>query len=405
MAVRENKRRKLATLLEPEKENYENIMNRLPSQIMGDILLRVSSSIKTLSPLKSVCKSWYQIISDPYFTRNLNLLISNDYSGKTCLIQVEKDLISPPKSVSVSDDIDFQVKLKPFRSSGCPIGSCHGLLCFERNLLKTYIVNPVLGSDNLVMLPSLKYKFPSLYPVRDFTLMGFGFCPKTNQYKVIRFIRWTSRVYIYTLGTDDSWREIEDLPTDRFTSGLPGVYLNAVLHWLTYPRRIKFDDRKPEIYCFDVETEKSHQLDLLPQLPQGRNHLVGLRLGVFHNCLALYINGGCFPEAQGNFFSNFDIWVMKDGKSWANIFRISGVIPASSVWSRAEPLMLTKDGNSLIVYVDEDRCRLLKYFDLRTGENITDRRLTGIYGGRFNTYVATLVSPKHIIKRSTFHNF
>ncbi|OMO71848.1 hypothetical protein COLO4_28000 [Corchorus olitorius] len=364
---------------------------------MGDILLRVSSSIKTLIPFRSVCKSWYQVLSDPYFTRNLSLLISNDYSGKTYLVQVEKDLISSPTSYSMKDDIDC--------SSGCPIGSCHGLLCFERNNSETYIVNPVLGSDDdlVIMLPSMntETEVPSLFPVRIFNLMGFGFCPNTNQYKVVRTIRSTLRVYIYTLGTDDSWREIEDLPTDRFTSCLPGVYLNGALHWLTYPR-IESDDRKLEIYCFDVETEKSHQLDLLPQLLQGRNNLDGLKLGVLDNCLALYIKlGGCF--------SNFDIWVMKDEKCWANIFRISGVAPLS-VWNRdrVEPLMLTEDGNSLIAYAEEDdERRLLKHFDVRTGKNITNRTLiekgTITSGRRYTAHVATLMSPKHIMKRSTCH--
>ncbi|OMP04139.1 hypothetical protein COLO4_09908 [Corchorus olitorius] len=263
----------------------------------------------------------------------------------------------------MKDDIDC--------SSGCPIGSCHGLLCFERNNSETYIVNPVLGSDDdlVIMLPSMntETEVPSLFPVRIFNLMGFGFCPKTNQYKVVRTIRSTLRVYICTLGTDDSWREIEDLPTDRFTSCLPGVYLNGALHWLTYPR-IESDDRKLEIYCFDVETEKSHQLDLLPQLLQGRNNLDGLKLGV-----------------------------------------ISGVAPLS-VWNRdrVEPLMLTEDGNSLIAYAEEDdERRLLKYFDVRTGENITNRMLiekgTITSGRRYTAHVATLMSPKHIMKRSTCH--
>ncbi|OMP04146.1 hypothetical protein COLO4_09906 [Corchorus olitorius] len=213
-------------------------------------------------------------------------------------------------------------------------------------------------------------------------------------------------VYVYTLGTDNSWRRIfeDHLPMDRISSELPGVCLNGALHWLTC-LKIKSDDRKPRIYCFDLDSETFHQLDhdLLPQLPITRwgdnKSLEGLKLGVLDNCLALYINGACFPEG---YFSNFDIWVMKDEKSWANIFRISGAAP-SSVWKRIEPLMLTEDGKMLIIYNDEKI--LLKYYDLRTGMFIADRWADHVigYGSiKYIGHVASLVSPQHIMmKKST----
>ncbi|OMP04124.1 hypothetical protein COLO4_09937 [Corchorus olitorius] len=323
-------------------------------------------------------------------------------SEKSCLIEVIKDL-SPtsfsdrklsPKSIHL--DKPFRFKILSLIDL---IGSCHGLLCFERDIFQTYIINPLLGSNNgFVMLPKLNIKVdPSQYCVRAFNVWGFGFCPKTKQYKVIRTIRNTSRVYVYTLGTDDSWRRIikHHLPRDRVSSELPGVYLNGALHWLTYLKIESDDHRKPRIYCFDLHSERFHQLDhdLLPQLPQRRNELEGFRLGVLDNCLALYIDS----------LYEFDIWVMKDEKSWAKIRKIYYIPSSSNNWRRVEPLMLTEDGEVLIIYNDEDR--LLEYYDVRTGLFLANRSLSRCIDRTYDRYighVGTLISPRHLMmKKST----
>ncbi|OMP04149.1 hypothetical protein COLO4_09905 [Corchorus olitorius] len=345
----------------------------------------------------------------------VSLLISYKFPGLTCLTQVKKDLSPTSFSDSrvkgkVAKSIDLVTESIDLHETSL-IGSCHGLIClFGRKNSKTYIINPLFGSNNgFVMLPELHKGVESLKVVPTFYVWGFGYCPKTKQYKVIRSIRNTSMVYVYTLGTDDSWRIIKDhiVPTDRFTSGLPGVYLNGSLHWLTC-LKIKSDDRKPEIYCFDLDSERFHQLDhdLLPQIPQGwgRTKLEGLKLGVLDNCLALYINGFYF---QQGYFSNFDIWVMKnETSSWVNIFRISEVVAVSSVWSRIEPLMLTEDGKVLITYNDEDRS--LEYYDVRTGMFLANRTLSRLIEKRSRTsdrryigHVSTSILSPQYMRQST----
>ncbi|OMP13758.1 hypothetical protein COLO4_01008 [Corchorus olitorius] len=389
-------------------EEHENIVKRLPLQIMGDILSRLSS-IKTLIYCKCVCKSWCQLITDPSFVQmqlqmhlassNVGLLISYPSKSKSCLIEVKKDLSFSDSRVKGNITKSFNLD-EPFDISGELIGSCHGLLCFQRNISETYIINPLLGSNNgFVMLPELHKEVES-FKVPTFNVWGFGFCPKTKQYKVITSIRHTSGVYVYTLGTDHSWRIIKDhiVPTDRYSSGLPGVYLNGGLHWLTYLP----NDGKPRIYCFDLHSETFHQLDhdLLPQLPNIR---WGLKLEVLDNCLALCINGKYF---NGD-FSGFDVWVMKDEKSWANIFRINSGVAPFSVWNPVEPLMLTEDGKVLIIYNDENRC--LHFYDRQTGKLIANRTLCHrieswirASSRRYMGYVATLVSPQHLMmKKST----
>ncbi|OMO66727.1 Transmembrane protein TauE like protein [Corchorus olitorius] len=252
---------------------------------------------------------------DPHFIARspVSLLIPTD-SGGNCLIEVKEDLISQRK---VSQLIDLNECLI---SGYDQISSCNGLLCLARFICETtcqyYIVNPILGRNDLVLLPQLNIE-QSQYPHQPkyFILSGFGFCPKTNQYKVIRTMTWIG--YVYTIGIDDSWRRIEDLPKDnRYASSSPGVHLNGALHWLTMiqnPFRL-------EICCFDLNTEKFNFFPL-PALLRG-GILADLELRVLDDCLALY--------RKGDDGFSMNIWVMKDyglEESWSNVFSFNGLIP------------------------------------------------------------------------------
>ncbi|OMP04140.1 hypothetical protein COLO4_09909 [Corchorus olitorius] len=398
MAARNEKRRRLEFAPPPPDEN---IINRLPPQIMGDILLKLSSSIKTLIYCRCVCKSWYEILSDSYFTRSLVstsplsvLLLFPGYSVANCLIEVQKEEFSLIKKKKVSQLLDLNKTFIPGNHN--LIGSCNGLLCFETGSdyqSCRYIFNPVLGRDrnDFVMLPKL-YIDPSHTKKRvDSDIYGFGFCPKTYQYKVIRSMNFFGE-YVYTIGTD-SWRRIEDSPANnsKYENRDPGLYFNGALHWLPYK----------SIWCFDLYTEKFHQFPLPPLQQQYKNCKFDFGLKVFDNCLALY-----FKEKRN---SNLKIWVMKDygvKESWANFFSVSENYEEHSwVWNSI-PLKLTKDGSLLIVYDNEKRS--LVYFDLRRGEVVGKRRINGLkkrseacYGGICIAHIATLISPKHIMKSSS----
>ncbi|GLT72373.1 hypothetical protein SLA2020_443130 [Shorea laevis] len=155
-----------------------------------------------------------------------------------------------------------------------------------------------------------------------FSIFGFGFDPKTNDYKVIRILGSYPHleVVVYSLSTN-SWRVIDSSPNTSYLINLPRYpsYLNGFHHWWAEDEDIEVgvnnDDRC--LLSFDMSNEVF--LEELPPPPA-----VGMTYGdiaVINDSLAViypYINDLGSDEW-------IEIWVLNESgveRTWTKILTI-----------------------------------------------------------------------------------
>ena len=305
----------------------------LPCIILMDILSRLP--ITSILQYKCVCKTWFNIISDPYFAK-LHLArapVSLLYTNKTDLSILDKRLYV--LELEGWDTHDSFVPLKQLPREINHLGevlqfesSCNGLLCISavcRRKPVTYVCNVITGE--YMALPQ---------PKNDGfkrRILGFCFSQTTKRYKVIREIcdnRWSfatqqhqsHQVEVYTLGTE-KWRNIGDLPYSFPKSEYISLCdsLNGALHWLVHPH-----NNTTFICHFDIENE---QFKPFPGPPvQDLSRIRHMHLGV----------SGGFLYLCEIFLTSYsvEIWVMKDygvEQSWTKEFVISNAEWINSIWN------------------------------------------------------------------------
>jgi F-box interacting protein len=135
-------------------------------------------------------------------------------------------------------------------------GPCNGILCLAGTLM---MENGGLIPDYEIVLwnPATresKMLRPMDVPTSTFEAnFGFGYDPKTNDYKVVRILSFDShcQVVVYSLSTN-SWRVIVSTPNPPYSIVLPRYpsYLNGVHHWLAEP-----GGKLPFLLSFDMSNE------------------------------------------------------------------------------------------------------------------------------------------------------
>lgn len=175
--------------------------------------------------------------------------------------------------------VDFVANLN-WRSDSLSLNSCHGLiylcqgypddtirghkLILPNNLTELKILNPMTGE--YISLPPCE-KGRRLFS----SLCGLGFCPKTNQYKVLRgsfpseefktncfpFPSERLQAEVYTLGSG-TWRNIGVVP-DFYGHVLRclDTFINGSLHCLHVD-----DEDDVQICAFDFEKEQFKSFSL-----------------------------------------------------------------------------------------------------------------------------------------------
>uniref|UniRef100_A0A7N2L6A9 F-box domain-containing protein n=1 Tax=Quercus lobata TaxID=97700 RepID=A0A7N2L6A9_QUELO len=267
----------------------------LPCIILMDILSRLP--ITSILQYKCVCKTWFNIISDPYFAKlhfaraPVSLLFSNT------------------ADLSILDKRLYVLELEVCRRK--PV---------------TYVCNVITGE--YMALPQ---------PKNDGfkrRILGFCFSQTTNRYKLIQEIcdnRWSfatqehqsHQIEVCTLGTK-KWRNIGDFPYSFPKSEYQSFCdsLNGALHWLVQPH-----NNTTFICHFDIENE---QFKPFPGLPvQDLSRVRHMHLGV----------SGGFLYLCEKFLTSYsvEIWVMKDygvKQSWTKEFVISNAEWTNSIWNR-----------------------------------------------------------------------
>ncbi|PIA31031.1 hypothetical protein AQUCO_05300099v1 [Aquilegia coerulea] len=318
----------------------------LPQEILIDIFLRLS--IKSLLGCKSVCKYWLQIVTSNHFVQ-LHLQLANENNPRIIFTANSEpgiiDLYSLEYEKTGNVTINYNLLLSCKLNI---VGSCNGLVCLSDYLTFMMICNPSTKEcipELFVMLEPL----PADYKRK--VVLGFGYDPLTNIYKVVRVdISYCTRAdasidagecifHVYTLGTRE-WRRIDETP-GRLSSEANVAFVNGALHWFMLSDKSRWGDNSPEfssIISLDVGKEK------FQNIPAKLFHNKEChRLGVLQGCLCTFVS-----RIKKNVQDCIDIWMMKEygvEESWTKQFSVTNGIKLPRY---IEPFLVQRNGGVLL---------------------------------------------------------
>ncbi|XP_043696604.1 F-box protein At3g07870-like [Telopea speciosissima] len=291
-------------------------MQGLPFEIIKEILSRLP--VKSLLRFRCVSKDWCCVISDPFFiSQHLNL--SSEYKIGLCLTNGRLFTITFDGLSSTATMVD--IPFKGLEDSVEILGSCNGLLClfvskrlssWFRHISPIYLWNPAISEYK--KLPDAPIGSPRIWGINN-TVLGFGYDPINNEYKVVRIIYFCERgtdrliyksdVRVYSLGTG-KWKKLGDAPFDSRDCSSSKVVVNGYIHWLA-TREIK-SVISEFIISFDVRNEVFEEIQH-PDCGEGDET----------HCNFVAFLGGCLSLVGCIFGRCVEIWVMKDSgvnESW-----------------------------------------------------------------------------------------
>lgn len=254
-----------------KKMDFCSSINDLPAFIISDILSRLPT--KTVIRCKSVCKSWRNLLLEPYFA-NLHLSRS---PASLIVHQVGSDILNLLEFQDESDGHDlrydpvmkFDLRICYPDGQILLVGSVNGLLCFcDYTNECLFICNPTVRQYVTVPEPKHRTRYPSMI------VYGFGFSSISGQYKLVQIYQkalsdpalgncsYENLGEVYTLGTG-KWRSIGTVPFG-YDLRLYSVTLNGNIHWLIC------DVESPYSICaFDIENESFRGFSSVPGLSRG----------------------------------------------------------------------------------------------------------------------------------------
>ncbi|XP_010547227.1 PREDICTED: F-box protein At3g07870 [Tarenaya hassleriana] len=391
-----------------EEEEYGSCssLEALPVEIIADIFSRLP--ITSLVRLTFVCRSWRSLAQDPLL---LNAHLSSSANpARPCLLfhcdfPIRNELhFSDLSSYGSSEEAGRSSKTKKFSlpfAAAMPefdvVGSCNGLLCLSDSLYNDslYVYNPF--TRNCVELPETSAKYHDQELV-----FGFGFHPRTKDYKVVKIVYYRSNsngnssssssgyrargriqfkqseVHVLTLSSRTellSWRSLGKAPY-KFVKRSSEALVNGRLHFVTRPRR-HVPARK--FISFDLEDEEFREI---PKPDSGGLNRSNHRLVNLKGCLSAVVYGN---------YGKLDIWVMKSygvKESWVKEYSVGAYLPKGLkqnldrpmwIWKNAENgkvvrvLCVLENGEILLEY----KSRVLVSYDPNKGK-FKDLVLSGL---------------------------
>ncbi|OVA09253.1 F-box domain [Macleaya cordata] len=363
----------------------------LPEELTSEILSRLS--VKLVSRFKSVCKAWRTLITDPVFIKlHLNratTTAANNVHGRYYqpLFALTRDYYS------IINGYGYGRMKSPIEEV---IGFCNGLLCFigiERAII---LWNPSIREYQILPDPSTQFRRLRRLQVG----WGFGFHPKTGEYKVIRIAPIHTRkqnrgrlseVKVYTVGSG-SWRELENIPYRLYDESrspqAQQALINGVLHWC----QCSSETSTNVILSFDIADEQFREV---PRPVFGEGPARIRNLGVLRGCLSMLVE-----RQKMSLGSVYEVWVMEDyglKESWTKKINFS----SSILGYNFRPWRLLDNGEILYRIGGGNMIRLFPSLKCETAEPRSLHNW-GIHSCRLvyvADFVGSLVSPKQIENR------
>uniref|UniRef100_M1DQ82 F-box family protein n=1 Tax=Solanum tuberosum TaxID=4113 RepID=M1DQ82_SOLTU len=194
-----------------------------------------------------------------------------------------------------------------------------------------YISNPLLGEYFEVKLPKWEKRIKCV-------AYAFCFSETSGQYKVLRSVvskfegrPHVSELEVYTLGVDEKWRNVGEVP-EPLCGSFCKANVNGFVHWMN-------SEKNDSIYSLNSWTEEVKSL----LAPRGlTTSSYGLTLVELGNCLCL-----C-----DTYHSEYvDIWWMKEygiAESWTKDRIWKDTIQPDISCDRFIPISTWKDGEILM---------------------------------------------------------
>jgi F-box interacting protein len=197
----------------------------------------------------------------------------------------------------------------------------------------------------------------------DKTLLGLGYDPQSDDYKVARVVRLKSPEYederpfafqFYSLNSG-SWNENADVSSslaneDTLRSitlhgfGNPAI-VNGVIHWLLHPR----ENNGMLALSFDLSNNSFGEL-MLPECFDPTERIAAMSISVFKNSLSFNV----LKDYGGNYVC--EVWVMSQygtRESWDKQYRIEMLDIARPVVFRSNgEILMAGYANSQLVSCD-----------------------------------------------------
>ncbi|GJZ32429.1 putative F-box domain-containing protein [Tanacetum coccineum] len=263
--------------------------------VIEAILLRCL--VKDALRSKSVCKSWYSLISSPSFAKTHANFICN------------KEEDNPKKIAMITSYLDVsgrQVKVRSgwsYYSKWSMEGSCNGLVCIYSGA-RIFVTNPVTREFREIQ------QAPKRTP-KEMQCLGFGYDSSSDDYKVVLAICQQGKALVQILSLKSNvWKPFGHVNYifDDSLLAIPGILFNGALHWFWLNPN---DATRQNILLvsFDLAKEEFREI---PQ-PHDSRYVwnYGYSLGIIQGRLCI------FPAYDEDDFPSCGIWVMKSYNSYS----------------------------------------------------------------------------------------
>ncbi|XP_057437436.1 F-box protein CPR1-like [Lotus japonicus] len=302
-------------------------MEQLPLELVSNILSRLPA--KDLMKCKSICKSWFDLITNPYFITNYyafyNDLIRHHEnlfvirrpflsSLKTCISLLSSNVNHPKKYASelLKPPSEYNSEYKYWTEI---MGPCNGIYFLEGN--PNVMMNPSLRQFKALPQSHLAIASQNTYSITEYG--GFGFDPKTNDYKVVmikdiwlqktderQIGYWTAELYSLN---SNSWKKLDansalPLPFEIWGSSRVYTYVNNCCHWWGF-----IDDygvKENVVLAFDMVTEVFRKIKV-PRVCASSEEAFKT-LAPFNESSTI----GVIVHPVIRDVKHYDVWVMKD---------------------------------------------------------------------------------------------
>ncbi|KAL8139361.1 hypothetical protein V2J09_005382 [Rumex salicifolius] len=318
------------------------IFEELPEDLALMILLRLP--VKSLSRFKSVSKSWCTLIRDPSFiAKHIKFNSYRDFLLVTHLDQSANSQVFSFFTHQTFEPAGSLVhNLNRIQGNSLFVqilGPCNGVFCLFDGKETIALWNPAI--KELQIVPPSDVIPPPNAGTLD-TCIGFGFDPKTEDYKVLAFkhlcthsVNAMAHAELYSLQSNswklvdvaDEFQPLGNLPISAFNPSIDGVF-----SWF------EMDDHVDKvIFSFDMSKAvfmKTHLPDY--GIPSKRVHG---KLVSFKNSLAFIHDYSLGETAKG-----FDVWILGEYGSMSSWTKYLTIGPVAEV---KVPLGFLKSGELL----------------------------------------------------------
>ncbi|KAL7595314.1 hypothetical protein Lser_V15G29594 [Lactuca serriola] len=313
-----------------------------PQSVPADIIIEILSRlpVKSLLRIRSVCKLWFSIISDPHFVKShLSFSTSNNrYAHHRLIFSIESISVHSCPLYDVLYDgtvnaLELDYPLKESFDYVRIFSCCNGLLLIANADGDLFIWNPSNRRSNRLPCSGSRGR-PCKYE--------FGYDESSDDYKVVGIYyvyrgeaEYDAIVKMYSLKTGN-WKRIGDFH-NGFSMDCSVKYLNGVLHWMSI--QDSGSSYSWTIASLDLAKETYGEI-LQPVYDEFRTHL---KLGALREWLCVLCD---YSQIRA------DVWVMKVygvKDSWTKLVSIP--YSTDPGWHRfSVPLCISDDGKVLLKF-------------------------------------------------------